>query len=77
MNPALIASLEFACSALGVEGARLPCGAGHDAGDFASAGIPTGMIFVRNDRGSHNPEESMAIEDFVEGTRVLAWQLMQ
>jgi hypothetical protein len=22
------------------------------------------MVFVRNDRGSHNPDEGMALEDF-------------
>jgi len=29
------------------------------------------MIFVRNDHGSHNPEEAMALEDFAVGTRAL------
>lgn len=37
----------------------LPSGGGHDAAAFAQAGIPTGMIFVRNENGSHNPAESM------------------
>jgi N-carbamoyl-L-amino-acid hydrolase len=30
------------------------------------------MIFVRNDKGSHNPAEAMAIADFMQATRVLA-----
>jgi N-carbamoyl-L-amino-acid hydrolase len=47
-------------------------GAGHDAGDFAAAGIPSAMIFVRNDKGSHNPEEAMEAEDFALGVRLLA-----
>jgi N-carbamoyl-L-amino-acid hydrolase len=29
------------------------------------------MIFVRNDCGSHNPEEAMAMDDFAVGTDVL------
>jgi N-carbamoyl-L-amino-acid hydrolase len=49
----------------------IPSGAGHDAAVFANAGIPSAMIFVRNDRGSHNPDEAMAIEDFLAGTDLL------
>jgi N-carbamoyl-L-amino-acid hydrolase len=77
MDPALIASLESACKRLGVPALSLPSGAGHDAADFASCGVPSAMVFVRNDQGSHNPKEAMAIEDFAQGARVLAWQLMQ
>ncbi|MEE9414175.1 MAG: Zn-dependent hydrolase, partial [Acidimicrobiales bacterium] len=33
----------------------LPSGAGHDAAALAEVGIPVGMIFVRNENGSHNP----------------------
>jgi N-carbamoyl-L-amino-acid hydrolase len=29
------------------------------------------MIFVRNDNGSHNPDEAMALEDFAVATRAL------
>jgi beta-ureidopropionase / N-carbamoyl-L-amino-acid hydrolase len=43
---------------------EMPSGAGHDAAIFAKVGIPTGMIFVRNEHGSHNPEEAMSLEDF-------------
>jgi beta-ureidopropionase / N-carbamoyl-L-amino-acid hydrolase len=50
---------------------EMPSGAGHDAAVFARAGIPAAMIFVRNDHGSHNPQESMALEDFAVGTRAL------
>ena len=38
-------------------------GGGHDAQDFVRAGIPAAMIFVRNDHGSHNPKESMELND--------------
>jgi N-carbamoyl-L-amino-acid hydrolase len=50
---------------------EMASGAGHDAAVFASVGIPSAMIFVRNDHGSHNPEESMDLEDFAIATRAL------
>src|SRR5260221_5226160 len=46
-------------------------GAGHDASVFANLGVPAGMLFVRNAHGSHNPNESIAIEDFAAATRIL------
>lgn len=46
-------------------------GAGHDAAVFAGQGIPTGMIFVRNASGSHNPAEAMSMEDFAVGARAV------
>ena len=51
--------------------AILPSGAGHDAAIFSAQGVPTGMIFVRNDNGSHNPEETMEIKDFIIGVSIL------
>ncbi|MBI4204795.1 MAG: hydantoinase/carbamoylase family amidase [Betaproteobacteria bacterium] len=56
---------------------EIPSGAGHDAQDFAHAGFPAAMIFVRNAHGSHNPDEAMDIADFALGTRLLAWMLAQ
>ena len=49
----------------------IPSGAGHDASMFANAGIPSGMVFVRNQNGSHNPEEAMDMDDFMLGVDVL------
>ena len=46
-------------------------GAGHDAAVFAKLGIPTAMIFVRNENGSHNPSETMALDDFAVATHAL------
>ena len=60
------------CTRLDVPYATLPSGAGHDAALFANAGVPSGMLFVRNDHGSHNPHEAMSIDDFMLGVRVLA-----
>jgi N-carbamoyl-L-amino-acid hydrolase len=51
---------------------ELTSGAGHDAAVFSSFGVPSGMIFIRNAHGSHNPDESMAIEDFSLAAGLLA-----
>jgi len=56
---------------------EMPSGAGHDAAVFAELGIPSAMIFVRNDHGSHNPQETMALEDFGVGTQALIDLLRQ
>ena len=50
---------------------EMASGAGHDAATFAAVGIPSGMIFVRNDKGSHNADESMQIADFAVGAQAL------
>jgi len=50
---------------------NLSSGAGHDCATFANEGVPTAMIFIRNDKGSHNADETMEIEDFAEATRLL------
>ena len=50
---------------------EMPSGAGHDAAVFAKVGIPTAMIFVRNEQGSHNPQETMAMDDFEVATQAL------
>jgi N-carbamoyl-L-amino-acid hydrolase len=49
----------------------IPSGAGHDAAVFANAGVPTGMIFIRNQNGSHNPKEEVDLDDFMAGVQVL------
>ena len=55
---------------------EMPSGAGHDAAVFAKAGVPTGMIFVRNENGSHNPDEAMSLQDFDVAARALLGLLM-
>ena len=39
---------------------------------FANSGVPSTMIFVRNEHGSHNPDEHMEMDDFYAGAEVLA-----
>ena len=50
---------------------EMASGAGHDAAVFAKVGIPCGMIFVRNEHGSHNPDEALTMDDFAVGARAL------
>jgi len=75
-DPALVDLLAVQCEKSGIRYERLPSGAGHDAAVFANAGIPTAMIFVRNDHGSHNPNEAMDFDDFFMGAEVLYKALM-
>ncbi len=72
MDPAVRAGLARAAQSLGVPYREMPSGGGHDAVTFAQAGVPSGMLFVRNQHGSHNPREAMRIEDFAAATAVLA-----
>lgn len=44
---------------------------GHDPVAFSEAGIPAGLVFIRNQCGSHNPKEAMRMEDFAEACRVV------
>jgi len=71
MDTRLVEQLVNICERSGLRYIRVPSGAGHDAALFANAGIPAGMIFVRNQHGSHNPDEGMLIEDFMMATDVL------
>ena len=51
----------------------LGTGAGHDAGILANAGVPTGMLFVRNPTGiSHSPREWAERDDCLAGVAALA-----
>ncbi len=67
----LITELTRSAKALGLEPAVVASGGGHDAAVFSQVGIPTGMIFIRNRNGSHNPHEAMEIADFEIATSVL------
>jgi len=71
MNQGVRSSVAAAARALGVPHVAMASGAGHDAAAFAQAGIPAGMIFVRNQNGSHNPHEAMRMEDFAAATAVM------
>jgi N-carbamoyl-L-amino-acid hydrolase len=63
--------LSEAASRLGISAMPLGSPASHDAAAFAAAGTPTAMLFVRNRNGSHNPDEQMDLDDFLDACAVL------
>jgi len=71
MDSAWISRLLDAGKQIGLNIETMASGAGHDAAVFANAGVPCGMVFIRNDHGSHNPAEAMELDDFMLGVRVL------
>lgn len=76
MSKTLTTDLKKAMERIGLEPFVMSSGGGHDAAVFSNAGIPTGMVFVRNQNGSHNPDEAMAIEDFLVGSCIIYEYLM-
>lgn len=71
MCPALQERLTAHAVALAIPAIPIASGAGHDTSSFVTAGIPSAMIFVRNEHGSHNPHEHMEIKDFSQAARIL------
>ena len=72
MDPKIRAQLLAAANTLGLKQKEIASPASHDAAAFSAAGVPTAMIFVRNEGGSHHPDERMELADFMDGTAVLA-----
>ena len=78
MDASVHGGLVQAAEELDIEFVSMPSGGGHDAASFAQAGVPSCMLFVRNQNGSHNPHEAMRMEDFAAGTAVvLRWAAEQ
>jgi N-carbamoyl-L-amino-acid hydrolase len=65
------ARLERLAGNIGVPALTMASGAGHDSAVFGNMGVPTAMIFVRNEHGSHNPDEAMELADFGLGLKLL------
>ena len=72
MDAAVQAGLRQAAASLGIPVIEMTSGGGHDAAAFAQAGVPSGMVFVRNQHGSHNPHEAMRMADFAAATAIVA-----
>jgi N-carbamoyl-L-amino-acid hydrolase len=72
MDRVLLDTFGEAMERVGTPRFEMACGAGHDAAVFSGLGVPTLMLFVRNQNGSHNPDEAMEMADFAVVTRVLA-----
>ena len=76
MDPAWIDRLAAICDDRGIDHKHMASGGGHDSAVFVGAGVPTAMIFVRNPFGSHNPDEAMDLDDFMQATEILAAALL-
>lgn len=77
MSDRITELMKSGAEATGIPYEIMPSGAGHDSAVFANAGVPSAMIFVRNDKGSHNPHEAMEYEDFFQGSEVLSRAIWQ
>jgi hydantoinase/carbamoylase family amidase len=77
MSDEIRAALRAELERLGAPVFELPSGAGHDAGILATAGVPSGMLFVRSLNGgvSHNPAELSSPEDIALAVEVLTGAL--
>jgi N-carbamoyl-L-amino-acid hydrolase len=71
MDEGIVRKLVAASERLGLPTETLASGAGHDAAVFSNGGVPSGMIFVRNANGSHNPAEAMDLDDFMRGVELM------
>jgi len=70
-DPGVVAGIARAVEAVGVPPRRLPSGAGHDTMAMGRL-CPAGMLFVRCKDGiSHNPLESITVEDCAMGLEAL------
>ena len=79
MSEEIRAALRAELERLGLPVLELPSGAGHDAGILATAGVPSGMLFVRSLNGgvSHNPAELSSQEDIALAVDALTGALRQ
>ncbi len=71
LDEALVQRLRDCASARFIACHEMPSGGGHDALAFHEAGVPAAMLFIRNQNGSHNPDEAMEMADFAEAARIL------
>ena len=77
MSPEIVGMLQQVCEDNEIAHEVMPSGAGHDSSVFANAGVPSGMVFVRNAKGSHNPNEAMDMDDFFIATQVLGDSMLR
>ena len=77
MSDKLVELAQNAADTAKIECEVMPSGAGHDSAVFANVGVPSTMLFVRNQNGSHNPHEAMELDDFFAGAEVLSQALLK
>ncbi|MEO3472376.1 hydantoinase/carbamoylase family amidase [Roseomonas sp. CAU 1739] len=68
----LQSELAEAAARMGIATMPLGSPASHDAANFAAAGIPTGLLLIRNAHGSHNPREAMDTADLMAAAATFA-----
>lgn len=71
MDEGLVSQLAGAADELQIPFKVMPSGAGHDCAQFVNCNVPGAMLFVRNQNGSHNPDEAMEFADFAKAVSVL------
>ncbi|MGU3544047.1 Zn-dependent hydrolase [Methylobacterium sp. A52T] len=72
MSAALVEALSGHARRLGTPFRTMASGAGHDTATLAGQGVPSTMIFIRNQNGSHNPDEAMRIADLCAAATLVA-----
>jgi len=78
MDPGITTILSGLAAEMALPNGMLGSPGSHDAAAFADAGVPTAMVLVRNENGSHNPDESMEIGDLLDAAAVVAgWILAE
>ncbi len=75
MDPVLRQGLTQAAQVCETPFIAMPSGGGHDCATFTWRGVPCAMLFIRNQNGSHNPDEAMDLADFAAAARVLTEML--
>lgn len=76
-DPNVYAALTRSAERLDISTIPLASPASHDAATFTAAGVPTAMLFARNENGSHNPHEAMDIDDFLEAAAIMTGWLIE
>lgn len=71
MNKKLIKKFELSAKKSKIKSLVMASGAGHDASVFANKDIPSIMLFIRNQHGSHNPKENMSTAHFIDVFKVI------
>lgn len=71
LSPAVRDALEAGAREANIGTKSIPT-VGHDAAMFARAGVPSAVVLVTNENGSHNPDEALDRKDFAAGVKVVA-----
>lgn len=77
MDDSAINHAQMIAEQMGINSGMIVSGAGHDTAQFANSGVPSVMLFIKQDNPiSHNPEESHNRKSFEDTCRLLAGMVM-